>query len=148
MRNPNGFGCVYKASGNRRKPYIARITTGWDEATGKQLFKNIGSFITKNATGTPTNFEPTQDWQPATKKYVDDSVKSVTPNGYITTIGDGKTTSYTIKHNLNTENVIVQCRLVSTQEQVFVSNKIVDKNTISIDFNVAPANNSVTVYIK
>ena len=46
MRNPNGFGCVYKASGNRRKPYIARITTGWDEATGKQLFKNIGSFIT------------------------------------------------------------------------------------------------------
>lgn len=46
MRNPNGFGCVYKASGNRRKPYIARITTGWDEETGKQLFKNIGSFPT------------------------------------------------------------------------------------------------------
>lgn len=46
MRNPNGFGCVYKASGNRRKPYIARITVGWDEETGKQLFKNIGSFPT------------------------------------------------------------------------------------------------------
>ncbi len=44
MRNPNGFGCVYKANGNRRKPYIARITTGWDEETGKQLFKIIGSF--------------------------------------------------------------------------------------------------------
>lgn len=46
MRNPNGFGCVYKANGNRRKPYIARITTGWDEETGKQLFKIIGSFAT------------------------------------------------------------------------------------------------------
>jgi len=46
MRNPNGFGCVYKASGNRRKPYIARITIGWDEETGKQLFKNIGSYVT------------------------------------------------------------------------------------------------------
>ena len=46
MRNPNGFGCVYRAAGNRRKPYIARITTGWDEETGKQLFKIIGSFST------------------------------------------------------------------------------------------------------
>ena len=46
MRNPNGYGCVYKASGNRRKPYIARITIGWEEETGKQLFKNIGSFAT------------------------------------------------------------------------------------------------------
>ena len=46
MRNPNGFGCVYRASGNRRKPYIARVTTGWDEETGKQLFKIVGSFST------------------------------------------------------------------------------------------------------
>jgi len=45
MRNPNGYGCVYKASGNRRKPYIARITIGWDD-DGKQLFKSIGSFST------------------------------------------------------------------------------------------------------
>ena len=46
MRNPNGFGCIYKAAGNRRKPYIVRITTGWDEETGKQLFKFLGSFST------------------------------------------------------------------------------------------------------
>lgn len=44
MRNPNGFGCVYKAHGNRRKPYIARVTVGWDEETGKQIYKIIGSF--------------------------------------------------------------------------------------------------------
>lgn len=46
MRNPNGFGCVYRAQGNRRKPYIARITIGWDE-NGKQLFEPLGSFETK-----------------------------------------------------------------------------------------------------
>jgi integrase len=45
MRNPNGYGCVYKASGNRRKPYIARITIGWND-DGKQIFKMIGSFAT------------------------------------------------------------------------------------------------------
>lgn len=29
MRLPNGHGTVYKLSGKRRKPYIARVTTGW-----------------------------------------------------------------------------------------------------------------------
>ncbi len=29
MRNPNGYGTVYKLSGNRRKPFIARKTIGW-----------------------------------------------------------------------------------------------------------------------
>ena len=29
MRNPNGYGTVYKLSGNRRKPFIARVTVGW-----------------------------------------------------------------------------------------------------------------------
>ena len=45
MRNPNGYGCVYKASGNRRKPYIARITIGWSD-DGKQIFKSLGSYAT------------------------------------------------------------------------------------------------------
>lgn len=29
MRNANGFGSVYKLSGKRRKPWIARKTKGW-----------------------------------------------------------------------------------------------------------------------
>lgn len=51
MRLPNGYGTVYKLSGKRRKPYIARITIGWeyDEKTGrkKQNVKTIGYFRTK-----------------------------------------------------------------------------------------------------
>lgn len=30
-KNPNGFGTVYELkTGNRRKPFVARVTTGWD----------------------------------------------------------------------------------------------------------------------
>lgn len=51
MRLPNGYGTVYKLSGKRRKPYIARITIGWeyDEKTEKkkQIVKTIGYFRTK-----------------------------------------------------------------------------------------------------
>lgn len=43
MRNPNGFGGVYRLNGNRRKPYVARITTGWTDE-GKQIYRNIGTF--------------------------------------------------------------------------------------------------------
>ena len=31
MKRANGTGCVTKLSGNRRKPYIAKITLGYDE---------------------------------------------------------------------------------------------------------------------
>ncbi len=39
MRLPNGYGGVVKLSGNRRKPYAARITVGWhvDDATGRRI---------------------------------------------------------------------------------------------------------------
>lgn len=51
MRLPNGFGSVSKLPGNRRKPYRARVTVGWetDKAAGtiKQRFKTIGYYKTK-----------------------------------------------------------------------------------------------------
>ena len=39
MRLPNGYGGVVKLSGNRRRPYAARITTGWhiNDITGKRI---------------------------------------------------------------------------------------------------------------
>ena len=42
MRVENGFGSVVKLSGTRRKPYAARVTTGWKN--GKQQRKYIGYF--------------------------------------------------------------------------------------------------------
>ena len=37
---------MYKLSGKRRKPYIARTTVGWDDK-GKQIYKTIGYYATK-----------------------------------------------------------------------------------------------------
>lgn len=51
MKLPNGYGSVTKLSGNRRKPYLARITLGWtvDKETGKSIQNRIpiGTFKTK-----------------------------------------------------------------------------------------------------
>lgn len=46
MKLPNGFGSIHKLSGKRRKPYRARVTTGWDD-NGKQVYLTIGYFENK-----------------------------------------------------------------------------------------------------
>lgn len=46
MRLPNGYGSVYKLSGKRRKPFLARKTIGWNDE-GKQLYRTIGYYETK-----------------------------------------------------------------------------------------------------
>lgn len=43
MRLPNGFGSVYKLSGNRRRPWIARKTIRLDD-DGRQIYQTIGYF--------------------------------------------------------------------------------------------------------
>lgn len=51
MKLPNGYGSVSKLSGKRRKPYLARVTLGWDvdPYTGKSIQRRItlGSYATK-----------------------------------------------------------------------------------------------------
>lgn len=46
MKNPNGYGSIYKLSGKRRKPYIVRRTIGWSD-DGKQLYQTIGYYETR-----------------------------------------------------------------------------------------------------
>ena len=43
MKNPNGYGSVFKLSGNRRRPWCARVTDGWTDS-GKQIYKNLGYY--------------------------------------------------------------------------------------------------------
>lgn len=47
MKKANGNGSISKLSGIRRKPYIARVTLGWDEKTGRQIRKTIGTYVTQ-----------------------------------------------------------------------------------------------------
>ena len=42
FRHENGFGSIQKLSGNRRKPYAVRVTTGWKD--GKQIRKYLGYY--------------------------------------------------------------------------------------------------------
>lgn len=48
MRLPNGYGSVYKLSGKRRKPWVARKTVGWKPIPEKQkaypIYKIIGYY--------------------------------------------------------------------------------------------------------
>lgn len=43
MKNPNGYGSVFKLSGNRRKPFAVRVTTGWTDQ-GRQKYAYIGYY--------------------------------------------------------------------------------------------------------
>lgn len=43
MRMPNGFGSVVNLGKNRRRPWAARVTVGWDPAK-RQKYKYIGYF--------------------------------------------------------------------------------------------------------
>ena len=46
MKNPNGYGSVVKLSGNRRKPFWVRKTTGWNEK-GRPIYETIGYVATR-----------------------------------------------------------------------------------------------------
>lgn len=47
MKRSNGTGNVSKLPGKRRKPWRARVTNGWNEDTGTQLWTNLGTYRTR-----------------------------------------------------------------------------------------------------
>lgn len=46
MKLPNSFGSVYKLSGNRRNPWAARKTTGWQD-NGQPIYHFVGFYPSK-----------------------------------------------------------------------------------------------------
>lgn len=40
LKNPNGYGSVFKLGGKRRKPFAVRVTVGWTD-TGKQKYEYL-----------------------------------------------------------------------------------------------------------
>ena len=46
MRLPNSFGSIHKMSGNRRRPWCVRKTTGWNEK-GQPIYYYVGYYRTK-----------------------------------------------------------------------------------------------------
>ena len=133
------------------KEWINTLELSFSQEGENYTLKNI--VLTENnnsvdvvpiTSDTTTPFIPTQAYQPVTKQYMDNVVNSIV---YSTTIGDNESIKYTIKHNLDTQNIIIQLRDNETRSQIFVDNKIIDNNTIEITFSKAPSENSVDVCI-
>ena len=101
-----------------------------------------GDYLTTNNYTTGA-YTPTNDYNPATKKYVDDR----TISSYITTLGDNINTSFTVIHNLNSENIIVQFRNSTTGEQLYIDNNIIDANTITVTTSTVFNINDLQVFI-
>lgn len=69
-------------------------------------------------------------------------------SGAAANVGDGTNTSYTITHNLNSRDVIVQVYDNATYENVFVDTARPTVNTVTLTFATAPALNSYRVIIQ
>lgn len=67
---------------------------------------------------------------------------------YAATIGDGALTSYSVTHNLNNQDVMVQVREVATNKVVEVDITNNGVNTVVVDFAVAPALNAYRVVVQ
>jgi hypothetical protein len=47
MKNPNGYGTVYKMHGKRRRPYVVKIFVTIDKESGRNKYKTIGYFANR-----------------------------------------------------------------------------------------------------
>ena len=68
-------------------------------------------------------------------------------NKYATTIGDGSTTTFTINHNLGTQDIIASGIAVTSNQNIWLEYTIVDDNNISVVFDAAPAASSIKIII-
>jgi hypothetical protein len=66
---------------------------------------------------------------------------------YVTVIGDGSATTYTVTHGLNTRDVIVQLYDAATYETLEADVVRNGVNTVQITFGTAPAINSIRVVV-
>lgn len=77
---------------------------------------------------------------------------AVTPSGlaarsYTESIGDGTTTSFTVTHDLETRNVMVQMYDASSYETVYAEVSRQSTTELNIRFNTAPAANDIVVLV-
>lgn len=118
--------------------YVDSLSVATDNQTMFEALTTSGSLNT-------LPYLPVFDANPATKKYVDDKVKFY--GKYTSDIGDASSKSFTVKHNLDSEDVIVIVRHNGTKEQILVSNTIIDGNTVRIDLDEVIDNDELNVTI-
>ena len=73
---------------------------------------------------------------------------SLATKTFKTDIGDGTNTSYTVTHNLNTRDVIVQLYDASSYDTVIADVVRTSTSAVTIGFSVAPTTNDIKVLIQ
>ena len=67
---------------------------------------------------------------------------------YVTSIGNGSATSYTVTHNLNSFDVIVQLYDVSSYDTVIADVVRTSVDVVTVDFSTAPTTNDIRVLVQ
>lgn len=79
---------------------------------------------------------------------IDNAVESkIASMKYIQSIGDGISTQFTIQHNLNSQNIMVQFRDTATNKQVYLDNTIIDNNVIQVNASTVLALGQVKILV-
>ena len=79
---------------------------------------------------------------------IDNAVESkIASMKYIQSIGDGIGTQFTIQHNLNSQNIMVQFRDTATNKQVYLDNTIIDNNVIQVNASTVLALGQVKILV-
>ena len=67
---------------------------------------------------------------------------------YVTSIGNASATSYTVTHNLNSKDVMVQLYDVSSDDTVIADVVRTSVDVVTVDFSTAPATNDIRVLVQ
>lgn len=72
---------------------------------------------------------------------------SNTVNKFVSAFGDGSSTSYTIAHNLGTDNIVPCVKDNATKEVVYPSMVFTTSDSITVGFTNAPADSAYTITV-
>lgn len=71
----------------------------------------------------------------------------ITGRFFVTSIGDGSATSYTVTHNLGTKDVIVQLYDTSSDDTVIADVVRTSTSVVTVSFGSAPSSNDIRVLV-
>ena len=123
----------------------AKKIIGFDE-TGNQvvLYENLDGAVARAENAAAVS-EKAAETAADAQEHLDEMLAM--RRAYYTTIGDGTTKTFIIRHGLNTKHFIPCIWCSSTELPSYYTMKKIDLNTIEITFEEAPPADSVTVVL-